>query len=65
MRKYWESTKKDEGNPMRDYESLAHTHWDCKYHVVFIPKKRGKMIFGKFRRYLGEIFHELAGREDR
>jgi putative transposase len=57
------STKKAEGNPMRDYESLAHTRWDCKYHVVFIPKKRRKVIYGKLRRYMGEIFHELAGRK--
>lgn len=45
---------------MRDYESLAHTRWDCKYHVVFIPKNRRKVIYGNLRHYLGEIFHELA-----
>lgn len=49
---------------MRDYLSLAHTRWDCKYHVVFISKKRWKLIYGKSRRYLGEIFHELARRKD-
>ena len=48
---------------MRDYKSLAHTHWDCKYHVVFIPKNRRKVIYGNLRRYLGEIFHELARRK--
>ncbi len=42
---------------------MAHTRWDCKYHVVFIPKKRQKLIYGKLRRYMGEIFHELAGRK--
>jgi putative transposase len=47
---------------MPDYKSLTHTKWDCKYHVVFIPKKRQKLIYGKLRRYLGEIFHELAKR---
>ncbi len=57
------STKKAEGNPMRDYKSLAHTRWDCKYHVVFIPKNRRKVIYGNLRRYLGEIFHELARRK--
>ncbi len=31
---------------MRDYKSLSHTRWDCKYHVVFIPKKRQKLIYG-------------------
>jgi len=45
---------------MRDYESLAHTRWDCKYHVVFIPKNRRKVIYGDLRHCLGEIFHELA-----
>ena len=45
---------------MKEYQSLSHTRWDCKYHVVFIPKKRKKKIFGSLRRHLGEIFRELA-----
>ena len=45
---------------MRDYKSLCHTRWDCKYHVVFIPKKRRKLIFGNIRKRLGEVFHDLA-----
>lgn len=45
---------------MRDYQSLAHTKWDCKYHVVFIPKRRKKAIFGAIRKHLGELLHELA-----
>lgn len=45
---------------MRDYQSLAHTKWDCKYHVVFIPKRRKKVIFGAIRKHLGEVLHELA-----
>lgn len=45
---------------MRDYQSLAHTKWDCKYHVVFIPKRRKKAIFGAIRKHLGEVLHELA-----
>ncbi len=49
---------------MRDYKSLAHTRWDCKYHVVFIPKRRQKVIYGNLRQYLGEIFHELAGHRE-
>lgn len=48
---------------MRDYKSLSHTRWDCKYHIVFIPKKRQKLIFGAIRAHLGEIFHELAKRQ--
>ena len=45
---------------MRDYKSLSHTRWDCKYHVVFIPKKRQKLIYGAIRKHLGVTFHELA-----
>lgn len=45
---------------MKDYKSLSHTCWDCKYHIVFIPKKRKKVIYGDLRKYLGVIFHELA-----
>jgi putative transposase len=45
---------------MKEYQSLSHTRWDCKYHVVFIPKRRKKQIFGALRRQLGEIFRELA-----
>ena len=45
---------------MKEYKSLSHTKWDCKYHVVFIPKRRKKKLYGAVRRYLGEIFHELA-----
>ena len=45
---------------MREYKSLAHTKWDCKYHVVFIPKYRKKVIYGDLRSDLGELFHELA-----
>ncbi len=42
------------------YESLSHSRWDCKYHVVFIPKCRKKSLYGKIRNYLGPVFHELA-----
>ena len=45
---------------MKDCRSLSHTKWDCKYHVVFIPKYRRKRIFGKLRGHLGEMLHELA-----
>ena len=45
---------------MKEYQSLSHTRWDCKYHVVFIPKRRKKTIFGALRRHLGEVFRELA-----
>jgi putative transposase len=42
------------------YQSLSHSKWDCKYHVVFVPKYRRKVMFGEIRRFLGPIFHELA-----
>ena len=48
---------------MPNYKSLTQTRWDCKYHVVFIPKKRQKLVYGQLRKMLGEIFHELAGRK--
>ena len=41
-----------------------HTEWDCKYHVVFIPKYRRKVIYGSLRKYLGEIFKELAQQKE-
>lgn len=42
------------------YESLSHSKWDCKYHVVFVPKYRKKVLYGKIRKFLGPVFHELA-----
>ncbi len=45
---------------MRQVNSLNHTRWECKYHIVFIPKYRKKVIFGEIRRELGEVFHSLA-----
>lgn len=42
------------------YQSLSHSKWECKYHVVFIPKGRRKVLYGKVRHYLGKVFHELA-----
>ena len=46
------------------YQSLSHSRWDCKYHVVFVPKRRRKAIFGQTRRQLGTIFHELARQKE-
>jgi putative transposase len=42
------------------FQSMSHSKWDCKYHVVFIPKRRRKAVFGNIRKHLGAIFHELA-----
>ena len=45
---------------MSNYQSLSHTKWECKYHVVFIPKYRKKAIYGEIRRHLGEALRRLA-----
>ena len=45
---------------MDEYQSLSHTRWECKYHVVFIPKCRRKTLYGELRRHLGEVFRKLA-----
>ena len=45
---------------MDKIESLNHTKWDCKYHVVFIPKGRRKVLYGQLRKHLGEVFRGLA-----
>jgi putative transposase len=43
------------------YESLSHSKWDYKYHVVFIPKYRKRVLNGKIRKFLGPLFQKLAG----
>ena len=50
---------------MDDYESLSHSKWECKYHVVFchvvfIHKYRRKTLYGELRQHLGEVFRRLA-----
>ena len=45
---------------MNDYNKLAHTTWECKYHLVWIPKYRKKVLYGNLRKYLGEVIRELA-----
>ena len=45
---------------MNNYNKLKHTTWECKYHLVWIPKYRKKIIYGQLRKYLGEILKELA-----
>jgi putative transposase len=49
---------------MREYKSLSHTRWDCKYHIVFIPKWRKKAIYGPLRQHLGRILRELASQKE-
>jgi putative transposase len=45
---------------MDEYESLSHTTWTCKYHVVFLPKCRRKAPYQELRQHLGEVFRKLA-----
>ena len=46
------------------YQSLSHSKWDCQYHVVFVPQRRRKALFGQTRRQLGPIFHALAKQQE-
>lgn len=43
-----------------DYRKLQHSEWECKYHVIFIPKYRRKVLYGHLRQHLGEVFQRLA-----
>ena len=45
---------------MDEYESLSHSKWECKYHVIFIPKCRRKTLYKELRQHLGEVFRRLA-----
>lgn len=41
-------------------QSLSHTVWECKYHVVWVPKRRRKIVYGKLRREVGNILRRLC-----
>ena len=45
---------------MHDWQSLSHVRWDCKYHVVIVPKYRKKVIYGKLRRQIGPVLRSLC-----
>ena len=45
---------------MKDWKSQAHVKWECKYHVVILPKYRKKVLYGKVRRRIGEILRDLC-----
>lgn len=49
---------------MDDAQSLCHTKWDCKYHVVWIPKCRRKVLFGRIRKDLADLLHSLARQKE-
>ena len=42
------------------FSNLSHSRWDCKYHLVFVPYQRKKVLYGKIREFLGRVFHDLA-----
>ena len=47
-----------------DVQSLSHTRWECKYHIVWIPKCRKKALYVELRKYLGEVLRDLASRKE-
>lgn len=49
---------------MNTYETLKHTTWECKYHVILIPKYRRKALYRELRRDLGMVFRDLAGQKE-
>jgi Transposase IS200 like len=49
---------------MDEYESLSRSKWECKYHVVFIPKCRREVLYGNLRRHLDEVFRKLAEQKE-
>ena len=49
---------------MAKYKRLNHTEWECKYHVVFIPKYRKKVLYGELRERLGTVFRQLAHQKE-
>ena len=49
---------------MDEFDSLSHSRWECKYHVVFIPKCRRKVLYSGLRKHLGEVFRQLAQRKE-
>jgi len=49
---------------MDEKESLSHSKWECKYHVVFIPKCRRRTLYKELRSHLGEVFRRLASQKE-
>ena len=49
---------------MDEYQTLNHTKWECKYHVVFIPKYRRKALYAELRRHLGNVFRTLTEQKE-
>ena len=49
---------------MNDVQRLSHTKWECKFHIVWIPKCRRKMLYGQLRKNLGDVLHDLARQKE-
>lgn len=49
---------------MREWQSLAHVKWECKYHGVMVPKYRRKTLFGRVRKRVGKVFQQLCRQKD-
>jgi len=49
---------------VNNVQSLSHTAWECKYHVVWIPKYRKKKLYGKLRQHLGALIKDLAKQKE-
>ena len=49
---------------MREYQSLSHVRWECKYHIAFVPKYRKKVLYGRTRQRIGKIFHQLCRQKE-
>lgn len=45
---------------MKEWRSLAHVRWECKYHIVFVPKYREKVLYGRTRKQMGRILRQLC-----
>ena len=45
---------------MHDWQSLSHVRWECKYHIVIIPKYRKRMLYGKVKKHVGEVIKEVC-----
>ena len=54
----------EERTPMKSYQNLNHSRWECKYHVVFIPKYRRKALYRELREYIGPVFRTLTEQKE-
>jgi putative transposase len=52
------------GVPMKGWQILAHAKWECKNHIVIVPKYRMKILYGRMKKYVGQILRELCRYKD-